>query len=130
MKRQNSYDGLQGNIRNLRLPKIEVWKNQYPDRDYIIDIEFPEFNSICPKTGLPDFAVIKISYTPDKYCIEFKSFKLYLVKYRDVPIFNEHAVNRILDDFALAAKPRFAQVIGEFNARGGMKTIVTAQFKQ
>ena len=136
MKRQKkcrnttSYEGLQEDIRNLKTPKIEVWKNQYPDRVYVIAMDIPEFTCICPKTGLPDFAVIKIEYSPDKYCVELKSFKMYTVFYRNLGIFHEHLTNRILDDFVAASKPRFARIISEFNPRGGIKTMVTREYKK
>lgn len=127
---KSNYEGRQGHIRRLRLPKIESWKNQYPDKRYTISLEVPEFTCLCPKTGLPDFAFIKIEYSPDKYCIELKSFKLYIISYRSVGIFHEHAVNRILDDFISACRPRWAKVTGEFNPRGGIKTTVTREFKR
>ncbi|MFA5090790.1 MAG: preQ(1) synthase [Candidatus Omnitrophota bacterium] len=127
---KSNYEGRQGHIRRLRLPKIESWKNQYPDKRYTISLEVPEFTCLCPKTGLADFALIKIEYSPDKYCIELKSFKLYIIAYRNVGIFHEHAVNRILDDFISACKPRWAKVMGEFNPRGGIKTTVTREFKR
>src|SRR3989338_8921652 len=97
--RSSSYEGLQKKIRRLKTPKIEVWKNEYPERDYIVDIDMPEFTCICPKTDLPDFADIKIVYIPDKWCIELKSLKYYTIFYRNIGIFNEHVVNKILDDF-------------------------------
>lgn len=136
MKRQiknrnlTSYEGLQEDIRNLKTPEIEVWRNQYPDRVYTITLDIPEFTCICPKTGLPDFAVIKIEYSPDKYCVELKSFKMYTVFYRNIGIFHEHLTNKILDDFVAASKPRFAKIISEFNPRGGIKTIVTREYKK
>lgn len=125
MKRKKSqYEGLQSNIRRLKLPGIEVWKNQYPDRDYTVSLETDEFTCICPKTGLPDFAAIYIDYRPDKFCVELKSFKLYLHAFRSVGIFHEHVTNRILDDFVAASKPRSARVRAEFKLRGGIKTAV------
>jgi 7-cyano-7-deazaguanine reductase len=124
------YEGLQKDIRNLKAPKIEVWKNQYPDKVYIITLDIPEFTCICPKTGLPDFAVIKIEYSPDKYCIELKSFKMYTIFYRNIGIFHEHLTNKILDDFVAASRPRFAKIISEFNPRGGIKTIVMREYKK
>lgn len=123
------YEGLQGSIRKLRLPRIEVWKNQYQDKDYTIMMDVPEFTCICPKTGLPDFADFKIEYSPDKYCIELKSFKLYTIAFRNVGIFHEHVTNRILDDLVAAAKPKWAKITGIFNARGGIQTTVVAEYK-
>jgi 7-cyano-7-deazaguanine reductase len=126
---RSRYEGLQKNIRKLKTPAIEVWENQYQDREYTIFMDVPEFTCICPKTGLPDFADIKIEYSPDKYCIELKSFKLYTVSYRSVGIFHEHAVNRILEDFVAASKPRWAKITGIFNSRGGIQTTVEAKYK-
>lgn len=125
-----SYEGLQQDIRGLKTPKIEVWKNQYPDKVYSIGLEIPEFTCICPKTGLPDFAVIRIEYSPEKYCIELKSFKMYTIFYRNLGVFHEHAVNKILEDFVRACKPRWARITGEFNPRGGIKTTVTREYKR
>ena len=129
-KRKSTYEGLQKDVRKLKTPKIEVWQNKYADKNYTINLEIPEFTCICPKTGLPDFATIYIDYIPDKYCIELKSFKLYLVSFRNVGIFHEHVVNRILDDFVKAAKPRWAEVKSVFNPRGGITTIVKAEYKR
>jgi 7-cyano-7-deazaguanine reductase len=128
--KKTPYEGLQENIRNLKAPEIEVWRNQYPDRDYLITLDIPEFTCICPKTGLPDFAVIKIEYSPDKYCVELKSFKMYTIFYRNIGIFHEHLTNKILDDFVKASKPRFARIVSEFNARGGIKTTVIREYKK
>lgn len=126
----SSYEGLQGKVRNLKTPKIEVWRNQYPDKAYTINLEIPEFTCICPKTGLPDFAFIRIEYSPDKYCIELKSLKMYTIFFRNKGIFHEHLINKMLDDFINACKPRWGKITGEFNPRGGIKTIVSAQYKE
>jgi len=125
--KKNSYEGLQCHIRSLKTPVIETWKNQYPDRDYVIRIDIPEFTSICPKTALPDFANITIKYIPDIKCLELKSLKYYSIFYRDVGIFNENVVNKMRDDIVKACSPRWLEVIGEFNARGGIKTTVIAE---
>lgn len=125
---RSSYEGLQKNIRILKTPRIETWKNQYPDRDYCIRIEIPEFTCICPKTGLPDFAKIVIRYVPDTRCVELKSLKYYELFFRDVGIFHEHVINKMLDDFVKSCKPRWAEVSGEFNARGGIQTTVRSEF--
>ncbi len=125
---KSSYEGLQGKIRNLKTPGIDTWKNQYPDRVYTIQIDIPEFTCICPKTGLPDFATIIIKYAPGKECIELKSLKYYTLFFRDIGIFNEHAVNKMLDDLVKSCKPRWIEVFGEFNARGGIKTTVVAEY--
>ena len=121
-----SYEGLQSRVRDFPLPELETWKNQYADREYEVKIEIPEFNCIGPKTGLPDFATITIRYTPDLDCVELKSLKLYITAYRNFGVFHEHAVNRILDDFERAVKPRAVEVHGLFGARGGITTSVTA----
>lgn len=129
MKKKSSYEGLQKNIRSLKTPKIEVWDNQYPDKDYTINIETTEFTCICPKTGLPDFASISIEYTPDKSCIELKSFKEYLMFYRDVGIFHEHFVNKLMDDFVSASCARRVKITARFNTRGGITTTVSREYK-
>lgn len=98
-------------------------------RDIDIEIEQPEFTSVCPMTGLPDFGCIIISYTPDKKIIELKSLKYYLLQYRNVGIFYEHVVNRILDDLVKILKPKSMEIIGEFTARGGITTRVAAAYK-
>jgi len=109
---------------NEKLPGIETWPNQFPD--YEITICYPEFTSVCPKTGLPDFGVITIRYQPDKECLELKSLKTYFLAYRNLGIFYENAVNRILKDVVAAAEPVWARVTGEFNSRGGMKSVIEA----
>lgn len=126
----SSYEGLQGSIRGLKSPKIEVWKNQYPDKEYAISLDIPEFTCICPKTGLPDFAQIKIEYSPDKYCVELKSFKLYTIFYRNLGIFHEHLVNKMFDDFIRACLPRWAKISAVFNPRGGITTTVSRQYQR
>lgn len=129
LKRRSTYEGLQEDIRKLKMPTIEVWENKYPDKEYTVDLEFPEFTCICPKTGLPDFATIRIQYVPDRLCVELKSVKMYLVAYRELGIFHEHVVNKILEDFVCACRPRQVKLIGEFNLRGGIKTIVTREYR-
>jgi len=128
--RRSSYEGLQDKVRDLKTPRIEVWKNQYPDNDYVIKIDIPEFTCICPKTGLPDFADITIRYIPDRWCLELKSLKYYTLFYRDIGIFNEHVINKMVEDMAKAVKPRWLEVYGEFNARGGIKTTVSAEYNK
>ena len=130
MKKVSSYEGRQKDIRMLKMPDIEVWENQYSDRDYIVDLTIPEFTCICPKTSLPDFATIKVSYKPAKVCLELKSLKLYLVKYRNRGIFHEHLTNKLLDDFVKACHPRWMRVEVIMNPRGGIGTTVTAEFSQ
>ncbi len=128
IQKYSSYEGLQKNIRDLKTPKIGAWKNQYSDKEYTIILDVPEFTCICPKTGLPDFAVIKIEYSPDKYCVELKSFKMYTIFFRNVGIFHEHLINKMMEDFVSACKPRRVKITGEFNPRGGIKTTVTREF--
>ena len=106
------------------LPDIETWPNQY--RDYEIEIVMPEFTSVCPKTGLPDFGRLTLRYVPDRSCLELKSYKMYLLAYRDLGIFQENVVNRVLRDVVKAANPVHATVVGEFTPRGGLETVVTA----
>ena len=115
------YDGLQSDIREMKTPAIETWKNEYSDKDYTIEVTTPEFTAICPKTGLPDFGTIQITYTPDEQCVELKSLKEYLLFYRDVGIFHEHVVNKILADFVTACDPRKLEIVGDFHIRGGIK---------
>jgi 7-cyano-7-deazaguanine reductase len=113
---------------NAPLPEIETWPNQYAD--YEIEIAIPEFTSVCPKTGLPDFGEIVLRYVPDKRCLELKSLKMYLLEYRSLGIFQENIVNRILQDVVAAAKPKSATVIGDFASRGGLTTLVTASYSR
>jgi len=108
------------------LPSIETFSNQFPG--YEITIEIPEFTSLCPKTGLPDFGKIAVRYVPDKHCIELKSFKMYILGYRNLGIFYENAVNRILEDVVQACRPVRASATGEFNPRGGMKSLIEARY--
>lgn len=110
------------------LPDIEVWPNQYPD--YEIEIVIPEFTSVCPKTGLPDFGKLTLRYVPDKDCLELKSYKMYLLEYRNLGIFQENVVNRVLRDVVKAANPKMATVVGDFAPRGGLGTIVTATWSR
>ena len=110
------------------LPEIETWPNQYPD--YEIEIVIPEFTAVCPKTGLPDFGKLILRYVPDKRCLELKSYKMYLLAYRNLGIFQENVVNRVLRDVVKAAAPKSATVIGDFAPRGGLGTIVTASWSR
>jgi len=103
---------------------LERWPNPYPDRDYTIEISFPEFTCLCPRSGYPDFATIRINYVPDKYIVELRSLKLYLNKFRGVGISHEAATNQIFDDLKTLLNPRRLEVIGDFNPRGNVKTIV------
>lgn len=128
--KKETYQGLQKNIRKMRLPVIETWENEYQKKDYTINLEVPEFTCLCPKTSLPDFACIYIDYIPNKRCIELKSFKEYITAYRGLGIFHEHAVNRILDDIKRSARPRYLKVKGVFNPRGGITTTVCSEYKE
>ncbi len=110
------------------LPEIETWPNQYGE--YEIEIEMPEFTSVCPKTGLPDSGVITLVYTPNKKCLELKSLKMYTLAYRNLGIFQENIVNRFLADVVKATDPLEAMVHGDFAARGGITTRVTANYKR
>jgi 7-cyano-7-deazaguanine reductase len=107
---------------------IETFPNPRPERDFEIAIDCPEFTSMCPKTGLPDFGVIKIRYTPNAQCIELKSLKYYLLEFRNKGIFYEAVTNQILDDLVSACEPRRMTVVGAFTARGGISTTVTASY--
>jgi 7-cyano-7-deazaguanine reductase len=110
------------------MTKIELFKNQYPDRDYYITHVNEEYTSVCPKTGLPDFGTVIINYIPDKHCLELKALKYYFLEFRDKGVFYEALINQILDDLVKACKPRFMEVIGEFSTRGGMYSTVRAVF--
>jgi len=110
----------------VKLPPLETFPNQFPD--YEIKIEIPEFTSVCPKTGLPDFGKIIIRYIPKAKCLELKSVKMYILAYRNLGIFYENAVNRILDDVVKACRPVKAVVTGEFNPRGGISSVVEAVY--
>ena len=130
IKKRSSYEGLQEQIREFKTPAIEVWENKYPDKDYTVSLETGEFTCICPKTGLLDFATIRIRYIPDKWCVELKSLKMYLISYRHAGVFHEHVVNKILEDFVKSAKPRSCYIEGEFCIRGGIKTTVMAEYRK
>jgi len=108
---------------------LEVFDNQYPERDYNIVHTAPEFTSLCPKTGQPDFATIVVEYIPDKFCIELKSLKLYLNSFRDDGIYFESVTNKILDDLVKVCKPRYMLVTAEFNVRGGISSLIEAEYE-
>jgi 7-cyano-7-deazaguanine reductase len=110
--------------------KLTVVENQYPNRDYEVAITLPEFTCLCPISGYPDFAEIRVKYIPDKHIIELKSLKLYVNKFRDQFIFHEEAVNRILDDLVEVCHPRWMEVVGDFNPRGNVKMVVRAEHKK
>ncbi|MBS4033173.1 MAG: NADPH-dependent 7-cyano-7-deazaguanine reductase QueF [Ignavibacterium sp.] len=108
---------------------LETFENKYPDRDYAVTHIAPEFTSLCPKTGQPDFATIKLEYIPDKLCIELKSLKFYLNSYRNDGIFFESVTNQILDDLVLVTKPRYMLITAEFNVRGGISSMIEAEYE-
>jgi len=111
---------------NARLPAIESFPNQY--KGYEITIEIPEYTAICPKTSLPDFGTITVQYMPDRQCLELKSLKLYIHAYRNIGIFYENAVNKVLQDVAAACRPVWARVTGTFAARGGLRSVIEARY--
>ena len=111
---------------DAKLPKIETWSNHFPG--YEITIRFPEYTSMCPKTGLPDYGTITLRYQPRKLCLELKSLKMYLLAYRNLGIFYENAVNRMLRDFVGATRPDWFTVTGEFTPRGGLTTTIEARW--
>src|ERR1700739_4764661 len=111
-----------------KLPKLEVGANQY--RGYVITTRYPEYTSVCPKTGLPDYGTITIQYKPRRDCIELKSLKMYLLGYRDLGIFYENAVNKILHDIVQAVRPEWCVVKGEFTPRGGLNTTIFARWPE
>lgn len=114
-------------IRENHLTPVE---NLYPHRDYQVEITLPEFTCLCPISGYPDFATIHVTYVPDQYIVELKSIKLYINRFRDEAHFHEAVVNQILDDLVEAIHPRWMRVVGDFNPRGNVKTVVTAEHKQ
>jgi 7-cyano-7-deazaguanine reductase len=109
--------------------QLETFTNAFPHRHYTIEIVCPEFTSLCPKTGQPDFGTIVFTYVPDQKCVELKSLKLYLHRYRNQGIFYEMAVNKILDDFVQACQPRWLEVVGDFTPRGGITTTVRCVYE-
>ena len=109
---------------------LEVVPNQYSDRDYKVQVSIPEFSCVCPRTGLPDFAVIDIHYIPDQFIVELKSLKLYILKFRNIGIYHEHVTNKIMDDFKKISKPRKIEVWGRFNPRGGIRTVVESHWPE
>ncbi len=127
MKRRYTDEHARAGI-DAPLPEIETWPNQYPG--YEIEIVIPEFTSVCPKTGLPDFGKLTLKYTPDKRCLELKSLKMYTLAYRNLGIFYENVVNRLLRDVVKAVNPVSATVVGEFTPRGGLHSTITAQWSR
>jgi 7-cyano-7-deazaguanine reductase len=128
MKRQYTDDHAAAGV-DAKLPEIETWPNQY-QTGYEIQITMPEFTSVCPKTGLPDHGTLTLRYVPDKFCLELKSLKMYSLAYRNLGIFQENVVNRMLADIVKAAKPQSAELVGDFTPRGGVYTKITASWKR
>lgn len=126
---KKSYQGLQSDIRDWKTPDIETFENIYSDRDYEIVMTYPEFSCICPKTGLPDLATLTLTYVPDILCIELKSFKEYLLAYRNKGIFHENVVNKVIEDIVKTVKPRRTKLEGKFNSRGGIQTTVVRDYQ-
>ena len=108
----------------IKQAKLELWPNPNPDRDYVIEISYPEFTCLCPRSGYPDFATILITYTPDKKVVELKALKLYLNSFRDKSVSHEGVTNEIFDTLKKNLKPRKLDVVGDFNVRGNVKTVI------
>jgi 7-cyano-7-deazaguanine reductase len=126
----SDYENLQEKIKKMNLGKVDSVLFQYSENSTLVTIETDEFTSICPRTGMPDYGKITIHYLPDKKIIELKSLKLYLYRYRNIGIFQENAINKILDDLVKSASPKFMVVIGEFNPRGGLRTRITSRYEK
>jgi len=127
----SGYTDKQNHIRDQVIePSLEVIENIYADRDYVVELVTDEFSSVCPKTGLPDFATVIIQYIPDAYLVEEKSLKLYFTSYRNLGIFQENAINKILDDFVQKVSPRWVKVIGNWKSRGGIRVNVEVEWKK
>src|ERR1035437_7968689 len=114
---------------NEKIRIIEVFENAYPDRDYLVTHTAPEFTSLCPKTGQPDFGTITLEYIPDKLCIELKSLKFYFHSFRNDGIYFESVTNRILDDLVAACQPRYMHITADFNVRGGISSVVDVEYQ-
>jgi 7-cyano-7-deazaguanine reductase len=128
MSQETSYEGRQDDIRQWKTPPIETFRNVYSDRDFEIRMQTDEFTCVCPKTGLPDFAELNLTYVPDELCIELKSFKEYLMAYRQKGIFHENVVNRVVDDIVAAIGPRRLGLEGKFKSRGGIQTTIVREY--
>jgi len=114
----------------IKSVRLEIWENPHPERDYEIDISFPEFTCLCPRSGYPDYANIKIKYVPDEKIVELKSLKLYLNSYRNLYISHEESTNKIFDELKKKLKPRLLEVVGDFNPRGNVKTVIRVSSDQ
>lgn len=127
---KTGYEGKQDKIRDLKVtPELEVVENQYADKDYIVELNTNEFTTVCPKTGLPDFATITIAYKPKKYLVEQKALKLYLNGYRNIGIFQEHATNKVFEDFVDKVQPNWAKIEAVWNIRGGIGVKVVREYE-
>ncbi|MFH1859400.1 MAG: preQ(1) synthase [bacterium] len=125
----SGYKEKQNNIRELKItPSLEVVENEYEGEDYLVELKTNEFTTVCPKTGLPDFAIVTIRYKPAPYLVEQKSLKLYLTGYRSIGIFQEHVTNKILEDFIACVKPKWAKIETVWNARGGIDVKVEREY--
>lgn len=131
---QNSEFIIQNYQKRLKMTEkakiLEVFENKYPDRDYTVVHTAPEFTSVCPKTGHPDFATLHLEYIPDKLCVELKSLKLYYQSYRNDGIYYESVTNMILDDLVEAVQPRYMRLTAEFNVRGGISSVVEVEYNK
>ena len=129
-KNSHGYEDKQDHIPGLETPAIDTFRNVYEGNDYLIEFSIPEFTAVCPKTGLPDFGTIHISYKPGDVCAELKSLKEYILFYRDKGIFHENVVNKITDDFVKSIQPLWLKVTGDYNVRGGIKTVVSREYSK
>jgi 7-cyano-7-deazaguanine reductase len=129
MAKTSDYQAYQGKAKAATLPPLEVVDNHYHDRDYVIRFEIPEFNCVCPKTGLPDFATLTVEYVPARKLVELKSLKLYINGYRNLGIFHEHVANKVMDDLVAATKPKKLRLTADFNVRGGIHTVISSNYR-
>ena len=128
-KSESLYEDKQDHIPAWKTPEIEWFENVYAGREYTIEFTIPEFTAVCPKTGLPDFGSIFIEYAPRTRCIELKSLKEYFLSFRNVGIFHENVVNKVLEDLVTAVDPFYLKVVGDYNVRGGVKTVVKREYR-
>lgn len=128
-KSASLYEDKQDHILEWKTPQIEWFENVYSGREYTIEFTIPEFTAVCPKTGLPDFGQIFIEYSPREKCLELKSLKEYFLAFRNVGIFHENVVNKVLEDLVAAVDPYSLKVVGDYNVRGGVKTVVRREYR-
>ena len=117
-------------VEEMDLYPLDTFAYEYPGREITVSFEIPEFTAICPFSDFPDFATLKIDYVPNERCIELKSLKLYINSFRSVKIFHEHVINKVLEDFVAACDPLRAEIVGDFNIRGNIKTLVRASYRK